>query len=129
MAVIQKQYVTVELDDGEVIGPVRIINADVIAYEATARKHGWAQTSVGRDGRADMGDVQQAITFKAWKALRRTGAYAGTFEQFATTDCVDISAESVDADPTSPAPGAGSLPNSPGPDTYPFPNSPTLMTT
>lgn len=71
MAII-KQFVTVELADGSVIGPVRIIHADKILLEKTARNRGW--------------DVEKQFAttnaFMGWAAAKRAGEYPGSFEEF-----------------------------------------------
>ena len=43
---------------------VRTIFADAVAYETTARKHGWG---------APRDSVMQSLAFVCWHALKRTG--------------------------------------------------------
>lgn len=103
---MKKQNVTVELSDGTVVGPVRVTLQDRLRMERAAKPNGW-----------NIGESSSAITvmtFLAWAALERTGAYPGSFEQFAGGDAVDIDMDQDDepataaeaiGDPTQPAPG------------------------
>lgn len=91
MSGIIKQTVTVELTDGRVFGPERIIHADKIALEKTARARNW--------------DVEKNFAttnaFLGWAALKRTGgAVVGGFEEF-LDDLVDVAVERGEpVDPT-----------------------------
>lgn len=72
MSGIIKQTVTVELTDGRVYGPERIIHADKIALEKTARNRGW--------------DVEKNFAttnaFLGWAVAKRVGAYDAGFDEF-----------------------------------------------
>lgn len=90
MTGIIKQTVTVELQEGVELGPIRIIHADKIALEKTARARNW--------------DVEKNFAttnaFLGWAAAKRTGDYIGTFEDFLAV-LVDVAVERGEAvDPT-----------------------------
>ena len=94
MAKITPVYAAVEMSNGFGWEDVRIILADRLALEKTAKARGW--------------DVehhpQQAASFMAWAALTRLGEYSETFEHFlnATIDVqLDDAKETGDVDPTS----------------------------
>lgn len=80
------QFVTVTLiDDTRVTEEIR--NPDRVRWDMTAAKHGWPKFTDA----AFLG-----MTFLAWAALKRTGKYSGTWEEFRDNDCVDI--DMTDAD-------------------------------
>ena len=103
MPKLKRTLATVELLDGTVHTDVRVTNPDLLRYQETAQKHGWPALVVkGESGTVPHLDYEQ--TFTAWAALRRLGLYAGTWEQFKDTDCVQVATETADVDPTIPAP-------------------------
>lgn len=63
MAGLKKQFISIELADGTVIGPERIIFADKIRLERTARANGWDMAR----------DEMRLGSFFAFAALERTG--------------------------------------------------------
>lgn len=66
MAGMRKSLISVEMSNGQVLGPERIIFADKIRLEKTARNNGW-----------DMGrDEFRVQSFLSWAALQRTGDLA-----------------------------------------------------
>lgn len=99
---IGSRTLDVETTDGKVYR-ARTIFADAVAYEATARKHGWGTP---RDS------TMQSLAFVCWHALKRTGDVNGaTYEQFRDTivRVRDIDADDADPDtgPTRPGPSPG----------------------
>lgn len=72
---------------------------DQIQWSRTARARGWAPD-----------DELLAQTFMVWHALKRTGAYSGTWEEFSERDAAWIAEHEDDEDevpseqdPTDPA--------------------------
>lgn len=63
MAGLKRQLISVELTDGTVVGPERIIFADKIRLERTARVNSWDMTR----------DEMRMGSFFAFAALERTG--------------------------------------------------------
>jgi len=126
MPKIKRRNAAVELADGRVL-EVRILNPDTIRYEQTAHRNGWPGMTV-TDGVATLNDATRRQTFEAWAALRRTGQYDGPWERFEATDCLDVTVEEEDVDPTRPEADPGSSPNSHGSDDAPSENSPTPTT-
>jgi hypothetical protein len=101
---LTRTLATVELADGTIHADVRITNPDLLRYRETAQKHGWPALVVkGETGTVPHLDYEQ--TFTAWAALRRLGLYAGTWEQFKDTDCVQVATETEEVDPMPPADG------------------------
>lgn len=75
-----RQFVTVTLSgDREVSAEIR--NPDRVRWDMTAAKHGWPSFQ---------DSPFLGMTFLAWAALKRTGEYVGTWEQFRDDDCMDI---------------------------------------
>ena len=75
-----RQFVTVTLsDDREVSAEIR--NPDRVRWDMTAAKHNWPSFQ---------DSPFLGMTFLAWAALKRTGDYVGTWEQFRDDDCMDI---------------------------------------
>lgn len=68
----------VTLSDGAT-RTVKPILADAVAYEKTARARGWG-------GLDDPTSRITASAFLMWKALTRTGEYAGSFDEFLDED-------------------------------------------
>lgn len=127
MPKLTRKTAIVELADGRIL-TARVINPDVLRYEETARRLGWRLMTV-EDGVADLGNLNQANTFQAYAALKRTGQYAGTWETFCGSDCVDLTVEEESVDPTQPAPDSDSSPSSHGSDAGRSPSSETQTTT
>lgn len=66
---------------------VDVTNPDRVRWDMTAAKHKWpAFTDAPFLG----------LTFLAWAALRRLGLYAGNWETFSDTDCIDVEAEKAE---------------------------------
>ncbi|AVJ48761.1 hypothetical protein SEA_SALLYSPECIAL_13 [Gordonia phage SallySpecial] len=88
--------IIVTLADSIAAEPLEVdaTNPDRVRWDMTAAKHKWpAFTEAPFLG----------LTFLAWAAMRRTGQYTGTFEQFSETDCVDVTApeeDEAEPDPT-----------------------------
>lgn len=80
------QYVTVTLDNGTRVTE-EIRNPDRVRWDMTAARQGWPSFSDA----AFLG-----MTFLSFAALKRTGQYTGTWEEFRDTDCADI--EMTDAE-------------------------------
>lgn len=94
MSPIRKNTVTVELTDGTILGPERVIFADKLRLERTARASNWDMSR----------DEFRVQSFLSWAALERTKQLAeGTgYEQF-LEQLVDIQFNADagdDADPT-----------------------------
>ena len=93
MAGLRKNLVTVELMDGSVVGPERIIFADKIRLEKAARANSW---DLSRD------EIRMG-SFFAWAVLDRTGklpAEGMKYEEF-LPEILDVqvtSEEPEDAD-------------------------------
>lgn len=90
MSGIIKQHVTAELVDGKELGPIRIIHADKLNLERTARNRGW--------------DVEKNFAttnaFLGWSAAKRAGEFTGSYEEW-LEQLVDVAVERGDAvDPT-----------------------------
>lgn len=119
---LTRRTAAVELASGEVL-TVRIINPDTLRYEQTAQRHGWPTLTV-QDGVAHLPDQSRKATFEVWAALRRTGQYAGTWEDFEGGDCVEVAVDEEQVDPTRPAPGSDSSQSSPGSAAGTSPSSP-----
>lgn len=96
---LKRTVAAVELADGTIYDDIRIINPDRLRYGETAQKHRWPSPTVKNDvGTLPILDYEE--TFLAWAALKRLGLYSGTWEAFKDTDCVAVSMETVDVDPT-----------------------------
>lgn len=111
---ITRRIATVELTDGRVL-TARVINPDTLRYEQTAHRNGWPGMTMV-DGVATLGDTVRRMTFEAWAALKRTDQYAGSWDQFSQTDCVDVEIEEEKVNPTRPAAAPDSSQNSHGTD-------------
>lgn len=126
MPKIQRRTAAVELADGRIL-EVRILNPDRIRYEQTAHRNGWPGMTV-TDGVATLNDTTRRATFEAWAALKRTGQYDGTWEKFYATDCLDVTIDEEDVDPTPPDPDSETSPSSHGADAGVSPSSVTPTT-
>lgn len=114
MSGITRRIATVELADGQVL-TARVINPDTLRYEQTAHRNGWPGMTMV-DGVATLGDTARRMTFEAWAALKRTNQYAGSWDQFSQTDCVDVNVDEEAVNPTQRAAEHDSSPSSPGTD-------------
>lgn len=91
-----KLYAEIEFATGNTT-TVRVLLADKLLYETTARKHDWTF-----DPNSLTGQV-----FLAWAAAKRTGKTTATFEEFRDSQAVDVfltndaPAGETDEDPTS----------------------------
>ena len=75
-----RQFVTVTLiDETEVSAEIR--NPDRVRWDMTAAKHNWPSFQ---------DSPFLGMTFLAWAALKRTGEYAGKWEDFRDNDCLNI---------------------------------------
>lgn len=75
-----RQFVTVTLiDEAEVSAEIR--NPDRVRWDMTAAKHNWPSFQ---------DSPFLGMTFLAWAALKRTGQYAGKWEDFSNNDCLNI---------------------------------------
>lgn len=109
---LQRKVAAIELADGTVHTGIRIINPDLLRYGETAQKHRWPSMTVKNEvGTVPHLDYED--TFLAWAALRRLELYSDTWEAFKDQDCVAVSIEIEDVDPTRPATDAGSSSSSP----------------
>ncbi|AWY04761.1 tail assembly chaperone [Gordonia phage Emperor] len=91
--------ITVTLSNSEPI-EVETTNPDRVRWDMTAAKHNWPKFT----------DAPfLGLTFLAWAALRRTGGYDGTWEQFSETDCLDIEADDPEAGEVEPDPTQSGL--------------------
>lgn len=88
------QTVTVTLVDGSQVTEA-ILNPDRVRWDMTAARHKWPQF---KDA-AFLG-----ITFLAWAALTRAGAYTSSWEQFRDHDAIEIDILNDDDDPKDPTP-------------------------
>jgi hypothetical protein len=120
MPTLKRRIATVELASGEVI-TVRVIHPDVLRYQETAQRHGWPSLVV-KDGVGTPPLLDYEDTFVAWAALRRTNQYSGKWEEFKDSDCVELTVDTEDVDPTglepggpTPEAGAGSVSSLPTP--------------
>ena len=108
MPKLTRTLATIELADGTIHTDIRITNPDLLRYQETAQKHSWPSLEVRNDvGKVPHLDYEKPFT--AWAALRRLGLYAGTWETFKDSDCVQLAVETEEVDPTTP-PAAGPPP-------------------
>ena len=100
---MQINFISTEMADGTVHDKVRVTMQDRLRLERAARNNDW-----------ELGSARNAPStnaFLAWAGLQRTGAYDGTYEQFTSTDAVDVfvqTGEAVLGNPTEPVAGTGS---------------------
>lgn len=94
---IQRQTVTVELENDEFLEPVRLIHADRVAAAATANKRGWT----------DETHPLELLAFIAWHATKRTGQHSDTYSKF-EEKLIQVHQDIEDVDPTKPAKKKGS---------------------
>ena len=87
------QYAIAELQDGTVTEPMRIMQADKLALERTAKAQGW---DLAEDGIT-------TNVFLAWRGATRAGYTQAQFEDF-SNQLVDLSI--VNGEPLDPTPRA-----------------------
>ena len=112
MPKLTRTLATIELADGTIHENIRVTQADKNRYMETAQKHGWPSLVVKNDV-GTVPHLNYEPVFTAWAALRRLNLYAGTWETFKDTDCVELATESEEVDPTTP-PAAGPQPPAAG---------------
>jgi hypothetical protein len=105
---LKRKVVTVELATGEIV-TARVIHPDVIRYQETAQRHQWPTLTI-KDGAGSTPHLNYEDTFTAWAALRRTNQYAGKWETFKDTDCVELVVDVEDVTPTVPSSVGPTLP-------------------
>lgn len=88
---IGARTIDVEMVDGTK-HTVRTIFADAIAYESTARKHGWGTPRES---------TMQSLAFVCWHALKRTGTVTEPYESW-RDNLVAIRPDDGEAGPTRP---------------------------
>lgn len=82
--------VTVTLDGRPEPLELAITNPDRVAWDRTARRHGWPPFTEA---------PFLGLTFLAWAAARRTGVYTDSFEQWSEHDALEIdTAKDADED-------------------------------
>lgn len=86
MAKFTRTYITCELSNGQFFNE-RVLVADQLQYEKTARANGWTPQK----------DQTLTNLFMGWHSLKRTGQYEGTFDDF-QADCIDLAADNKDVD-------------------------------
>lgn len=92
---------TVTLADGSTL-ELEPQNPDRVRFDMTRSKHKWP-------------DAESApilwLTFVAWACARRTGAYAGTWDDWSERDALDIDVadDEADVDPTQTGHGSDSV--------------------
>lgn len=120
-AKLTRRTAVVEMADERIL-TVRVTNPDKLRYEEHALRQGW--NNVNMNGEV-LGGAYNARgeTYETWAALKRTGQYDGTYEQFAGRDCLAITVDEEEVDPTQPGPGSGSSPKSPGTGAVPSSSS------
>nr|DAT72610.1 MAG TPA: hypothetical protein [Caudoviricetes sp.] len=82
---------TVEMEDGTIHGPVRILYIDKLKCERAARNNQW-----------DMQTDEITLSgFLAWAALTRTGVVTMPYEEFIES-VADVMTEVLDVNPEDP---------------------------
>lgn len=97
------QRATVTLADGRRLD-VEVGNPDMVRWDVTAAKHKWPA----------MKDAPMLwATFVTWRAAVRSGAYAGTWEQWSNEDAMNVEMHTDDDEDTSvPPTPSGAAPDS-----------------
>lgn len=86
---MNKAMTTVEMLDGTIYGPARILYIDKLKCEKAAHANGW-----------DTGKDEVTIAgFLAWATLKRMGTVSMPYEEFIEA-IADVSTEIVEANPT-----------------------------
>lgn len=75
---LKQNHTTFELSDGSTHGPLRIVFADKVQYERTAKANGWS-----------MQDEFRLQSFLTWHAAKRSGTTELSYEDF-MGELVDI---------------------------------------
>lgn len=83
---IKKFTITLELADGRVLGPERILAADRIAAESLSRRRGW-----------DFEEGPRLYSAIAWSVCKRIGASSAEYEEF-LDELVDWSVEALEGE-------------------------------
>lgn len=83
---MRKNIATAELADGTIIGPVRVLYADKLKYETSARHNGWNLT-----------DEIRGQGFLAWAAFTRTGEISLSYDEF-VEQIADVTFEVVETE-------------------------------
>lgn len=96
---MNKAMTTVEMLDGTVHGPERILYIDKMKCERAARQNEWDTSR----------DEVTIAGFLAWATLKRTGAIAMPYEEFIEA-VADVSTEIVAVDPTKTSTNESILP-------------------
>lgn len=79
---LKQNHTTFELEDGTTVGPVRVIFADKIQFEKSAKANGWSTE-----------DAIHLQSFLTWHAAKREGLISATYEEF-TAQLIDIKFDS-----------------------------------
>lgn len=80
MSSIKPQFASVELRDGAIHADVRVIFADKLDLQKTAKLRGWK----------DLESMPFTVSsFLAWRALVRTGQYTNNYDAF-LGDLIDV---------------------------------------
>ena len=92
---MRKAMSTVEMEDGTIHGPVRILYIDKLKCERAARNNQW-----------DMQTDEITLSgFLAWAALTRTGVITMPYEKFIES-VADVMTEVLDVNPEDPTKAA-----------------------
>lgn len=92
---MRKAMSTVEMEDGTIHGPVRILYIDKLKCERAARNNQW-----------DMQTDEITLSgFLAWAALTRTGVITMPYEEFIES-VADVMTEVLDVNPEDPTKAA-----------------------
>lgn len=75
---LKQNHSTFELADGTTHGPIRVVFADKVQYERSAKANGWAMT-----------DEFRLQGFLTWHAAKRTGVTDLSYDDF-TEQLIDI---------------------------------------
>lgn len=88
---MRKAMTTVEMEDGTIHGPVRILYIDKLKCERAARNNSWNMQT----------DEITLSGFLAWAALTRTGVVTMPYEEFIES-VADVMTEVLDVNPEDP---------------------------
>ncbi len=101
-----RKIATVRLADGRLLR-TEVGNPDTIRWEKTAARR-WPELLPDvKDGEVRFKAPMFMQTFVAWASLKRTRQYDGEFEQFADTDCLEVTTDEEPVDPTPPGHSPG----------------------
>lgn len=76
---LKAMYADIELANGTT-HTVRVLLADKLAFERTARVHGWTEEK----------DPVTSNLFLGWAAAKRSGITKASFDDFKNDECVDF---------------------------------------